>query len=75
MLEIIETVIKGLGLLLKLAIEGGVLLDISISTTGRYSIKAVYPPHWNKQVSYGDAVERIVGAVVWCISAYVLYSL
>ncbi|WP_415911298.1 hypothetical protein [Neptuniibacter sp. QD37_11] len=75
MLEILEAVIKGLGLLLRLAIEGGVLLDMSLSATGRYSIKTVYPPHWNKQVRYGDAVERLAGAVIWCISAYILYSL
>lgn len=75
MLDILEGLIKGLGILFRLALEGGVLLDLSLSGTGRMAIKIIYPPHWGKRVSYNSAVERVVGACLWCLLGYGFYLL
>jgi hypothetical protein len=67
--EIIEGIFKGFALLLKLFVEGG-FFDMSLSLTGRFFIKTVYPPHWFKKVSYNQTFERYIGAVVWVLFAY-----
>lgn len=74
MLEIIEGLIKGFGLLLRLFVEGG-LFDISLSATGRFFIRMCYPPHWFKKVTYSRTLERCVGTAVWLLLAYGIYRL
>jgi len=51
LLEIIEGIFKGGGLLLRLFVEGG-FIDVSLSLTGRFFIRLFYPPHWMKKVNY-----------------------
>lgn len=72
MLEIIEGLVKGCGLLLRLFVEGG-LFDISLSASGRFFIRIFYPPHWFKKVAYNRTFERVLGAVVWLLFAYGVY--
>ena len=74
MLEIIEGIFKGFGLLLRLFVEGG-FFDVSLSATGRFFIKVFYPPHWMKKVTYNRTFERYVGATVWALLAYSAYVL
>ena len=74
LLEMIEGIFKGFALLLKLFVEGG-FFDVSLSLTGRFLLRAAYPPHWFKTVSYNHTLERCIGAVVWVLFAYGAYLL
>ena len=74
LLEIIEGIFKGFGLLLRLFVEGG-LFDVSLSATGRFFIRIFYPPHWVKKVTYNRTFERYVGAAIWALFAYGAYAL
>lgn len=74
MLEVIEGIIRGFGLLARLWAEGG-LLDISLSGTGRFFIRLFYPPHWFKSVHYHKPTERCVGLIIWGLFAYAAYAL
>jgi hypothetical protein len=73
-LEIIEGIFKGFGVLLRLFVEGG-FIDVSLSLTGRFFIKLFYPPHWLKKITYKPAFERYVGAIIWGLFAYGVYVL
>lgn len=75
MLEVLEFIIKGAGLFLRLMVESGHLLDLSLSGTGRWCIKLFYPPHWNRKVQYPKPIERGVGAMVWSLIAIGIYML
>lgn len=75
MLEILEGIIKGLGILLRVTVESGTLLDISLSGTGRFFITLFYPPHWNKKVTYNHSVEIITGIIIWALLSYGTYYL
>ena len=75
MLELIEGVTKGLRYLLDALISSGTIWDISLSGTGRFVIKAFYPPHWFKSVSYNKFVERLVGFAAWILLGYGCYYL
>ncbi len=74
MLEIIEGIFKGFGLLLRAFVEGG-FIDVSLSLTGRFFIRLFYPPHWMKKVTYNRTFERYIGATVWVLFAYGAYLL
>lgn len=74
MLDIIEGIFKGMGILLRLFVEGG-FLDVSLSATGRAFIKLVYPPHWFKKVHYNRSIERCIGIICWLTFAYGTYQL
>lgn len=74
MLEIIEGIFKGFGILLRLFVEGG-LLDVSLSGTGRFFIRLFYPPHWRNKVDYNRSFERSVGIVAWSLFSYAFYLL
>ncbi len=75
MLEIIEAVLKGLALLFRLIIEAGHMLDITLSGSGRFLIKAFYPPHWKKKVTYNRAFEYAIGILSWCLFGYLAFNL
>jgi len=74
LLEIIEGIFKGFGLLLRLFVEGG-FFDVSLSATGRFFIRVFYPPHWVKKATYNRTFERYVGAAIWLLFAYGAYVL
>lgn len=74
MLEILEGLLKGFGLLLRAFVEGG-FLDVSLSGSGRFCIRLFYPPHWFKPVFYPKPIERCVGLVMWGAFAYAAYVL
>jgi len=70
--DIVEGILKGFALLLRLFVEGG-LLDVSLSGTGRFFIKLVYPPHWFKKAEYPKALERWIGVIAWVGFSYAAY--
>ena len=74
MLEVLEAIFKGFITLTRLFVEGG-LLDVSLSATGRFVIRLLYPPHWFRSVTYPVVSERLIGILVWCALAYGVYHL
>jgi len=72
LLETVEAIIKALLLLLRLIVEAGHALDISLSASGRFVIRTIWPFHWTKQVTYPRIAELLVGFASWCLLVYLI---
>lgn len=69
MLELIEGALRGGGILLRLLVEAGAILDISLAAIGRTIIRVCWPPHWKRGCRYPRLVEQSVGLAVLVCSA------
>lgn len=75
MSELFEGVLKVLWTLFRVLIEGGVNFgNLSLSGTGRFIIRLLYPPHWcQPDTHYPLLLERVVGLCVWIMLLYGIF--
>jgi len=74
MLEVLEGIIKGFATLIRLFIEAG-LPDVSLRGSGRFVIRALYPPHWARPTIYPRRIEIFFGVCSWALCSYFVWSL
>ena len=71
---IITGIIKGIGLLFRACLEGGVW-EISIRKPGKFLLKVLWPPFWFKPIEYNGSFITFLGIIFWCAIAYAYYYL
>lgn len=69
---IITGIIKGIGLLFRACLEGGVW-EISIRKPGRFLLKIIWPPFWFTPIEYTGPLITILGIIFWCLVSYSYY--
>ena len=74
MLDLFEGAIKGIGLILRMCVEGG-LWDLSIHRPGHHLLKAVWPPYWFREAPRDGVVVTLAGIVFWLALAYGFFAI
>ncbi|MCB1875814.1 MAG: hypothetical protein KDH88_07565 [Chromatiales bacterium] len=70
--ELLTGIVKGLGLILRMALESG-LWEFSLRKPGRVLLKVLWPPYWFGPVSYQGRGLELLGLLFWLVVGYLFF--